>query len=149
MAFIYDLDNEYGGYIIADDDSKQSALQVNNDSAHPAIAVYSTASGRPLHIRTVQTPPLFQAGVTNSAAIEIGSAVIGNQTTTPLVFANLSLASCPVMDFGNNYVSVASIKFDSDKLGCAQKWVIVRAGAVNYGMPLFSLSTAINGPGAY
>jgi hypothetical protein len=33
MAFIYDLDNEYGGYIIADDDSKQSALQVNNDSA--------------------------------------------------------------------------------------------------------------------
>ena len=149
MAFIYDLDNEYGGYILADADSKQAALQVDNNSANPAIAVYSTASGAPLHIRTVQTPPLFQAGVTNSSAINIGSAVIGNETTCPMVFANLSLASCPLIDFGGNFVSAASIEAPDFTTGQAQKWIVVRAGSVNYGMPLFGLSTAVNGPGAY
>ncbi len=194
MAFIYDLDNEYGGYIIADDNSKQSALQVNNLSAHPAIAVYSTASGRPLDISVISAgvkvegksgagqpalevesyeaskPPiavystasaspihttalyksaLIQSAVTNTSAVTFGKTVLGNETNAPVVFANLSQASVPIIDFGNNYISVASIAFDSDKLGTAQKWIVVRAGAVNYGMPLFSLSTAVNGPGAY
>ena len=151
MAFIYDLDNEYGGYIIADSDSKQPALQVDNKSANPAIAIYSTASGFPLHIRTIQTAPKFEASATYSNALDIGSAIIGNETAAPLAFSNISMASVPVIDFGGNYISSASVGGVKamEALGTAEKWVIVRAGNVNYGMPLFGLSTAISGAGAY
>jgi len=59
------------------------------------------------------------------------------------------MASVPIIDFGGNFVSTASIEFAQDALGTAEKWIVVRAGNVNYGMPLFGLSTAVNGPGAY
>ena len=148
MAFIYDLDNEYGGYIIADADSKQAALQVNNNAAHPAIGIYSTASGAPIKTSAIQTPVTFNSGVTNVTAVQIGKSVLGNETNAPLVFANLSMASVPIIDFGGNFVSTASIEL-LNALGTAQKWIVVRAGNINYGMPLFGLSTAVNGPGAY
>ena len=150
MAFIYDLDNEYGGYILGDADSKQAALQVNNNAAHPAIGIYSTASGAPILVSAIQTPATFNSGVTDVTAVKIGKSVLGNQTNAPLVFANLSAASVPIIDFGGNFVSTASIGTGVvGYVGAAQKWIIVRAGNINYGMPLFGLSTAVNGPGAY
>lgn len=111
MAFIYDLDNEYGGRIIADANSTTPALEISsNASNYPSLKL---------------------------------SRVVGNQTCAPLVFANLSMASVPVMDFGNNFISVASIGSGVYAgLGSAQKWVVVRAGGVNLGLPLFGLSTA-------
>ena len=106
MSYIYDLDNEYGGRIIADD--------------------------------------------ATTTALTLGRKVISNATTPVLKFPNMSGASIALIDFGNNFVSVASIGTGVvGYLGCAQKWIIVRAGDINYGMPLFGLSTAVNGPGAY
>jgi len=117
--FIYDLDNEYGGRIISDSDSTTAALEIKSNA--------SVAS-----------------------ALKLGRDIKGNETVATLVFANLSQASVPVIDFGNNFISTASIGTGvAGYTGTAQKWIIVRAGAVNYGMPLFSLSTAVNGPGAY
>ena len=120
MAMIYDLDNEYGGRIIADSDSSNSALELTSNATYVAS----------LKLSRIQ----------------------GNETVAPLVFANLSQASVPVIDFGNNFVSVASIASTVTGIGVvgnAQKFIIVRAGGVNCGIPLFGLSTALNGPGAY
>ena len=117
MAFIYDLDNEYGGRIIADADSTTPALEISsNASDYPSLKL---------------------------------SRVVGNQTCAPLVFGSLSCASVPVIDFGNNFISTASTGSTNFTVGNAQKWIVVRAGAINYGMPLFGLSTAINGPGVF
>jgi len=91
----------------------------------------------------------IKSNATYVEAVKIGRGIIGNETSAPLVFANLSMASVPVIDFGNNFISVASIAFDKDKLGTAQKWIVVRAGEVNCGIPLFGLSTAVNDAGAY
>lgn len=164
MACIYDLDNEYGGRIITDTSAKNGleivhtgtgpAFEANSNTIdQPAIAVYSTVSASPLDIKNITiggTGALFRSAVTDATAVTVGKTVKGNMTYAALTFANLSQASVPVIDFGNNFVSVASIGTGVvGYLGCAQKWIIVRAGAVNYGMPLFGLSTAINGPGAY
>ncbi len=98
------------------------------DSTTPALEISSNASDYP--------------------SLQI-SRVMGNETCAPLVFANLSQASVPLMDFGNNFISTASIEAPDFTTGQAQKWIVVRAGAINYGIPLFGLSTAVNGPGAY
>jgi hypothetical protein len=50
MAVIYDLDNEYGGKIIADSDTPGAALTVDSAKGSPTIAPFaiantSTASG--------------------------------------------------------------------------------------------------------
>ncbi len=120
MAMIYDLDNEYGGRIIADADSSNAPLELISNATYVASLKLSR--------------------------------VMGNQTVAPLVFANLSMASVPLIDFGNNFVSVASIASTTEGIGTvgnAQKFIIVRAGGVNLGIPLFGLSTALNGAGAY
>ena len=118
MAFIYDLDNEYGGRIISDADSTTAALEVKSNATY-------------------------------AEALKVSREILGNETVAPLVFGNISMASVPIIDFGGNFVSTASIEFAQDALGTAEKWIVVRAGNVNYGMPLFGLSTAVNGPGAY
>ena len=163
MTSIYDLDNEYGGRIITDASAANGlsiinqgtgpALLVESQTAgQPAIAVYSGASVPAMDIREVTvggTGSLFRAGVTNANAVTFGKTVLGNQTYAPIRFANLSMASVPVIDFGSNFISVASIAMASYPTGTAEKFIIVRAGNINYGIPLFGLSTAINGPGAY
>ena len=98
---------------------------------------------------SVRAPLDISSNATYIEAVKIGRGIIGNETSAPLVFANLSMASVPVIDFGSNFISTASVQFSGDVVGNAPKWVIVRAGAVNYGIPLFGLSTAVNGPGAY
>ena len=91
----------------------------------------------------------ISSNATYVEAVKIGRGIIGNQTAAPLVFANLSMASVPVIDFGSNFISTASIAMASYPTGNAQKFVVVRAGNINYGIPLFGLSTAVNGAGAY
>lgn len=116
---IYDLDNEYGGRIIVDADSTNAGLEITSNATYVP-------------------------------ALKISRGILGNATSAPLVFANLSGASLPVMDFGSNFISTASIGTGVFAgLGSAQKWVVVRAGEINYAMPLFGLSTAVNGAGAY
>jgi len=166
MTSIYDLDNEYGGRIITDDSAVNGLSIVNSGTGpallvesktpgQPAIAVYSQASASPLDIREVTvggSGALFKAGVTIATAVTIGKTVLGNQTNAALVFGNLSMASVPVIDFGNNFVSVASISNNTEGIGAmgsAQKVIIVRAGSINYAIPLFGLSSAVNGPGAF
>lgn len=105
MSYIYDLDNEYGGRILADDAA--------------------------------------------TATLTLGRTIISNPTATLLKFNNVSCASAAIIDFGNNYISTASTGSTNFTLGNANKWVVVRAGNENVGIPLFSLSTIINGPGAY
>lgn len=115
---IYDLDNEYGGRVVADGDSENAALTVLSNATYVE-------------------------------ALNLGRGIKGNATSAPLVFANLSGASLPLMDFGKNFISTASIHYPNGTLGQAEKWVVVRAGNINYGIPLFGLSTAVNGPGVY
>jgi len=121
MSFIYDLDNEYGGRIINPANSVNAGLEVSSNATY-------------------------------YPAVRISRGIIGNETSAPLVFANLSMASVPVIDFGNNFISVASVSTAAVGIGVvgqAQKVVVVRAGNINYAIPLFGLSTAVNGPGAY
>jgi hypothetical protein len=158
MPCIYDLDNEYGGRIITDA-SAVNALELKSSgtgpaliatsltAGQPAIAVYSTVSSSPIDIKEITVGgggALFRSTVTYATAVTIGKTVKGNMTTAPLVFSNLSQASVPLIDFGNNFVSCTSIQLSAE----AMKVVIVRAGAINYAIPLISL-TSLVGAGAY
>lgn len=150
MPCIYDLDNEYGARIITDSGTGAPALEVENLApGYPAVAIYSTVSASPLHVREITFGgggALFQSAVTYSNALTVGRTIPGNSTTAPLAFANLSMASVPVIDFGNNFVSVASICLAAT--ATITKAVVVRAGSINYALPLVPL-VLLNGAGAY
>jgi hypothetical protein len=84
-----------------------------------------------------------------TADLTLGRTIKSNPTAAVLKFNNMSCASVALIDFGNNYISSASIGTANFTVGQANKWIVVRAGNENLGMPLFSLSTIVFTPGAY
>ena len=119
---IYDLDNEYGGVILADSDSTGPALQVNSNAAgQSALAILSTASGSPMIIRAVQAgnasivpnATLIQSTATTSPAVTFGRTVNGGATIGVVQFAGTSVASGAIMGFKGGFVSCTSIVLTS------------------------------------
>ncbi len=118
MAFIYDLDNEYGGVILSDSDSTNPALQVNSNAAgQPALAIYSTASTNPLVVRAIQAGnasvvsggSLFRSVVTTSVAATFDKTFSGSPTIGTIRIGHTSTASGAVIGFGGGFISVTSI----------------------------------------
>lgn len=117
MSMIYDLDGEYGGTILSDNDTAAPALKVNSNSAgQPALSIQSTASGSPMIVdnpqfgnATVLAPGArFRATATGARALEIVSTVAQDPAVAPLRVAHLSAASAVVAQFGS-FVSVTSV----------------------------------------
>lgn len=124
MAFIYDLDNEYGGHILSDSGTGAPALQVNSNAAgQPAIAVYSTASGAAVKVTQISGgaavdldgaatdyPVLdVRSGATTSRALDVGRTVKGTASIAPFRILGQSAASAALMGFGGGFISITSI----------------------------------------
>lgn len=127
MAFIYDLDNEYGGVILSDTGSPGPALRVDsNTAAQPALAVLSTASGIPVQITAISggagidvdskatdfPAADFKSNVTTGQALVVGRTVASSPTVAPMIINHSSAASAPVIEFGS-FVSVTSVVLTS------------------------------------
>ncbi len=77
MTFIYDLDNENGGTILSDSDTAGPALTVNSNAVgYPAIAIYSTASASPLHVKALKIASRFESAEI-APALEVNSYAAG------------------------------------------------------------------------
>lgn len=123
MPFIYDLDNEGGGQILADSDTAQAALKVNNNAAgQPALAIQSTASGAAVAISAIQGIGLdvdakdanavagdFRSNATAGNAVVIGKTVNSSITLASLKFLGTSVASAALMQFAGGFISLTSI----------------------------------------
>lgn len=123
MAFIYDLDNEGGGTILADADTVAPALKVNNNSAgYPALAIQSTASGSALQVSGIQGAGIdadakdanavagdFRSLATSGSAMLVGRTVCGSPTIAAFKILAPSTASGAVMEFGGGFISCTSI----------------------------------------
>lgn len=75
MSMIYDLDNEGGGAILSDSNTTQPALQVNSNApGYPAVGIYSTASGAPIHAKTFGVSCKVESTLTGAVpALEVNS----------------------------------------------------------------------------
>jgi hypothetical protein len=123
--FIYDLDNEGGGQILADAGTTAPALKVDNNSAgYPAIGILSTASGSALQVSGIQGKAIeatakdsnavagyFLSNATIGNAVVIGRTVKGCVTIAPLKFLGTSGASLSLMQFDGGFISCTSINF--------------------------------------
>lgn len=158
MAFIYDLDNEYGGQILSDAGSPGPALQVNSNAAgQPALAILSTASAAAIQVKAISgqagiladsvstSVPAgnFRSNTTTGQALTISRTVASSPTVAPLVITNASAASAPVVEFGS-FVSITSVvltsvaNFDRAvrvKVGDTYRWIplLLDAGLVGTG----------------
>jgi hypothetical protein len=129
MAFIYDLDNEHGGAILADTDTGAPALQVNSNAAgYPAIACYSTASGSVIKATALSGPAFdgdsvsttepaadFRSGATIGPALIVGRTVNGSPTIGAVQFLGTSVASGAIMEFKGGFISCTSVLMTSAK----------------------------------
>jgi hypothetical protein len=107
--FIYNLDNENGGQILSDSDTTAPALQVNSNAAgQSAIAVLSTASGRPLDVSSFGIAPRFLGVATIARAVNFGRTVNGTASIAPVLFQGASAASGAVLGF-TGAISLTSI----------------------------------------
>lgn len=150
MAFIYDLDNEYGGVILSDAGSPSFALRVNSrEAAFGAIGIQSTASTNPIVVDSFGTTggALFRGVAAGARALQIGRTVVGSNTIAPLLFAHTSTASGAIMEFGGGFISVTSILGTAATgAGLGFDYVIpVSVNGVMRGIPLTSL---VSLPGA-
>lgn len=123
MPMIYDLDNEGGGQILADSNTTQAALQINNNAAgQPAISILSTASGSPIKITTINSSVDIdsvaasvvaavdiRSGATSYPALTIGRTAVGVMTVAPLQFLGTSVASGALMQFDGGFISCLSV----------------------------------------
>ena len=123
MAFIYDLDNEGGGTILADAGTTSPALKVNNNSAgYPAIAIQSTASGAAFQVSGIQGTAIdadakdvnsyagdFRSAATGGRAVIIGRTCTGSPTVAPVLIMHPSCASAAVLGFGGGFISCTSV----------------------------------------
>ena len=123
MAFIYDLDNEGGGTILADSNTVAPALKINSNAAgYPALAIQSTASGAAVQVSGIQGIGIdadakdanavagdFRSLATTGRAVIVGRTVAGSPTIAPMQFLHPSCASAAVMEFGGGFISCTSI----------------------------------------
>lgn len=123
MSFIYDLDNEGGGQILADAGTTQAALKINNDSAgYSALAIQSTASGAAVQISGIQGIGIdadakdanavagdFRSNATGGRALIVGSTVVGSPTIAAFKVLHPSVASGAVMELGGGFISCTSV----------------------------------------
>lgn len=162
MAFIYDLDNEYGGTILSDSGSPGPALQVNSNTAgQPALAVSSTASGVAVKVdglsggaaldvtqaATDHAAARVRSGATTGQALIVGRSVVGATTIAPLHVQHPSAASAVVLSFGGGFISVTSVLgIAATGAGLGFDYVLpVTVNGVVRGIPLTSLASL---PGA-
>ena len=109
MAFIYDLDNENGGAILADSNTTAPALQVNSNAAgYPGIASYSTASGYPIEVKSFNQPVSFKSTMTVKRAFEVGRTVNGTASVAPILLTGASAASGAIIGF-SGCISLTSV----------------------------------------
>lgn len=123
MAFIYDLDNEGGGQILADAGTVQPALKVDNNAAgYSAIAVLSTASASAVQISGIMGAGIdadakdstavagdFRSNATGGTALLVGSTVVGSPTIAAFKVLHPSVASGAVMELGGGFISCTSV----------------------------------------
>lgn len=111
MTIIYDLDNEYGGYIIGDGGEKATGV----------LEVRSAAAA---------TPGLL-----------VSRSVSGSPTVAALRVAGTSAASAAVIGFGGGFISVTSILgIGATGAGLGFDYVLpVEVNGVQRGIPLTSL----------
>jgi uncharacterized membrane protein YjfL (UPF0719 family) len=121
--FIYDLDNENGGQILADSDTTAPALKVDSKAAgYPAISVISTPSTSAVVVSGIQgnaiaataqdansTAGYFLSGATIGNAVVIGRSVNGCVSIAPLKFLGTSGASLALMQFAGGFISLTSL----------------------------------------
>ena len=108
MAMIYDLDNEYGGTILADAGSPGPALSVNSNAAQPALSITSTPSANPISVTAFDSPALIRTAKAGVNALNVGRVVVAAPTVATLVIAHPSAASAPLMEFGH-FASITSV----------------------------------------
>lgn len=118
MAVIYDLDNEYGGYIIGDGGEKSTGV----------LEVKTAAAGTP--------------------AIAVSRTVAGSQSVAALRINGSSVASGALISFGGGFISVTSIlgiAATGAAIGFSKVLPVSDANGNMYGIPLTSLASL---PGA-
>ena len=155
MAFIYDLDNEGGGTILADAGTLAPALKVNNNSAgYPAIAIQSTASGSALQVSGIQGAAIdadakdanavagdFRSIATTGTALIVGKTdSAASPTIAAMKILHPSVASGAVMEFGGGFVSCTSI--DIATAANADYVLPISLNGEIRGIPLVKLSAA-------
>jgi hypothetical protein len=114
MAMIYDLDNEYGGYIVGDGGEKSTGT----------LEVKSGAAGTP--------------------ALSLSRTVAGSQTVASLMIRGSSVASGALISFGGGFISVTSIlgiAATGAALGFSKVLPVADANGNMYGIPLTSLAS--------
>ena len=124
MAFIYDLDNEGGGQILADLGTAAPALQINNnDAGYQALAIQSTASGAAVKVSGIQGIGIdadavdanavagdFRSNATGGTALVVGRTVRGGITVAPFkVLGPISTASAALIEFAGGFISCESV----------------------------------------
>lgn len=120
---IYDLDNRYGGRILAQtgDIVGNAGLEVNSSLAgKPALSILSTASGSPLVVANPQFGNVsiqakgatFRSTATGATALTVESSVAQNPEVAMLRFGPASAASAVVVQFGS-FVSCTSLVLTS------------------------------------
>ena len=156
MTFIYDLDNEGGGTILADSNTVAPALKINSNAAgYPALAIQSTASGAAIQVSGIQGIGIdadakdanavagdFRSLATTGRAVIVGRTVAGSTTIAPMQFLHPSCASAAVMEFRGGFISCTSIDFTATAE--ADYMLPISVNGVVRGIPLFQLS-AIQG----
>lgn len=151
MAMIYDLDNEYGGKILADVGTPGAALEVNSNASQPALQIASTASANPVQVDSF---PGFSTRLRSTAtagtALTVGRTVVGSPTVGILTINNPSMASAAIVTFGGGYISTTSILgIGATGAGLGFDYVIpVSLGGVIRGIPVTSLASLV-GAGAF
>ncbi len=157
VSFLYDLDSNAGGTILAPLGSTQPALQINqNTPDYPALGIYSTASGAPIKVTTINSSVDFdsvgastvpavdiRSGATVYPALTIGKTVNSGITQAALKFLGTSVASGAIMEFAGGFISVASIIFSTGIADFAIP-VVVGAGKVRY-IPLVQGADIVGG----
>ena len=154
---IYDLDNEGGGQILADSNTAQAALQINNNAAgQPAISILSTASGAPIQITTINSavdidsvaasvvPAVdIRSGATGYPALSIGRTVNGSISVAALRFLGTSVASGALIQFDGGFISCTSTVLTT--VANTDYCLVVQVGLETRYLPLFKGAAIIGG----
>jgi hypothetical protein len=159
MSFIYDLDNEGGGQILADSNTVAPALKIDNNGAgYPAISILSTASGSAIAVSGIQGDAItatakdanavagrFVSNATIGNAVIIGRTVKGCVSIAPLKFLGTSGASLALMQFAGGFISCTSVSLAASA-GTVLDYVLpVVVGGEIRGIPLVNLSAITGG----
>lgn len=148
MAMIYDLNWEAGGVIIADTDTTNPALTISG-GVGGGLAFVSVATGIALDVTTVASPSArFRSAASTGNALSVGRTVASGPTAASILFAHVSAASAPVMEFipGGGFVSVTSVILTT--VANIKGVIRVKAGDVMYNIPCI-LDAGLVGTGVF